>query len=298
MTWPPADESQLESAGTDYAALCTAIEKLNTGGNAAIGHIVGGRSRGETVAAIDASWTAFKTRGMRTLNEACGQLSGAAATFDGLVLQCKTGIRDVLASASVQSIVAAPGAVLTGGASQTAVVAQARSAVRQVLTATAHELYRTIKDVDAVLANLEAGLTDGFESGKIAPEQDQGVVIDDDEFAQARSGLGTSTTAFGTAVGTFRGVAPGRLTSLHGDDVFREAGAAMDRAQETVARKAAELVQGLDDFADKIGLSVASHASHDQDRRRAFDRLDPGPVPYGPYVPAPTPGGGGAGTGG
>ncbi|MFC4465012.1 hypothetical protein ACFPH6_10725 [Streptomyces xiangluensis] len=85
VKWPNIDEDEIRDSAKDYRHLAEGIRDAVKEGNNACSHIVGGRSKGKTVEAIDRRWglsptTTEMTELPRTRNTQCTSTAYARPT--------------------------------------------------------------------------------------------------------------------------------------------------------------------------------------------------------------------------
>ncbi|MFC9856158.1 MULTISPECIES: WXG100-like domain-containing protein [unclassified Streptomyces] len=284
IDWPQIDEDEVESSAKDYRHLAEGIRDAVKEGNNACSHIVAGKSRGETVTAIDRRWGKLTTRDLATFANGCDDLADALDECAGLILTCKIAIIAKLSATAATATAGVVGMFFTAGVSgllSAAAIAAARFIIQEAIDYAVGQITSIVTDkIEAkVLAEIEKLFSDRLGGGSTydvmaSGEADmaQDLVIEFDEFDRAAGDYRKTATNFDKKKGDFKGGGGTRKTSVRKDSRFHKLATVMDKAEDAVEKKADEMVKTLEDHGGKIDKSKGDHKGHDEERKRDFDR--------------------------
>ncbi|WP_405593880.1 hypothetical protein OG741_37550 [Streptomyces sp. NBC_01410] len=293
IDWPQIDEDEVKSSAKDYRNLADGIRDAVKEGNNACSHIVGGKSKGATVAAIDRRWGRLTTRDLATFAKGCDELADALDECAGLILTCKIAIIAKLTATAATATAGVIGMFFTAGLSgllSAAAIAAARLIIQEAIDYAIGEITAIVTDkIEAkILAEIEelfsdrlgAGATyDVMASGEADMAQD--LVIEFDEFDRASGDYKKTADNFDRKKGTFKGGGTHRKTSVKKDSRFHKLATVMDKAEDAVDKKSDEMVKTLEDHGGKIDKSKRDQRKEDEERKRDLDRckVDSGDTP-------------------
>ncbi|WP_405795647.1 nucleic acid/nucleotide deaminase domain-containing protein [Streptomyces sp. NBC_01506] len=293
IDWPNIDEDEVKSSAKDYRNLAEGIRDAVKEGNNACSHIVGGKSKGATVTAIDRRWGKLTTRDLATFAKGCDALADALDECAALILACKIAIIAELTATGVAATAGVVGMFFTAGISgllSAAAVAAARLIIQEAIDYAIGEITAIVTDkIEAkILAEIEELFSDRLGGGATydvmaSGEADmaQDLVIEFDEFDRASGGYKETADNFDKKKGTFKGGGAQRKTSVKKDSRFHKLATVMDKAEDTVDKKSDEMVKTLEDHGGKIDKSKSDQRNEDEERKREIDRckVDSGDTP-------------------
>ncbi|MEU0953087.1 hypothetical protein ABZ353_12175, partial [Streptomyces niveus] len=117
VKWPNIDEDEVRDNAKDYRQLAEGLRDVIKEGNTACAHIVGGRSKGATVTAIDRRWGKLTTKDLTTFATALDDLAGALDDCAGLIEGCKAACIVELGATATAATVGVVGMFFTAGIS-------------------------------------------------------------------------------------------------------------------------------------------------------------------------------------
>jgi hypothetical protein len=286
VDWPQIDEDEVKGSAKDYRKLAEGIRDAVKEGNDACSHIVGGKSKGETVKAIDRRWGKLTTRDLSIFANGCDDLAGALDECADLILGCKIAIVADLTTAAAAATAGVVGMFFTFGASglvSAAAIGIARVAVHEAIDYAVGQITSIVteKIESKILTEIEKLFTDRLGGGAtydvMAPGQvdmAQDLVIEFDEFDRASGDYRKTAGNFDTKKGSFKEGGDRRKSSVKKDSRFHKLATVMDKAEDAVDKKADEMVKTLADHGGKIDKSKRGHKDNDEDRKRDFDNCD------------------------
>ncbi|WP_031080715.1 nucleic acid/nucleotide deaminase domain-containing protein [Streptomyces sp. NRRL S-118] len=280
VDWPQIDEDEVKASAKDYRNLAEGIRDAVKEGNNACSHIVGGKSKGETVKAIDRRWGTLTTRDLATFANRCDDLAGALDSCADLIVGCKIAIITKLTATAATATAGVVGMFFTAGLSgllSAAAIGAARLIIQEAIDYAIDQITTIVTDKieGKVLAEIEklfttGGTYDVMASGSADMAQD--LVIEFDEFEQAAGGYQETATNFDKKKGTFKEGGAQRKTSVKKDSRFHKLATAMDKAEDAVEKKADEMVKTLEDHGGKIDKSKGDHKGTDAGAKEEIDK--------------------------
>ncbi|MFJ1551205.1 nucleic acid/nucleotide deaminase domain-containing protein [Streptomyces sp. NPDC088246] len=288
IDWPQIDEDEVEGSAKDYRHLAEGVRDAVKEGNNACSHIVAGKSKGETVTAIDRRWGKLTTRDLATFAKGCDDLADALDDCASLILTCKIAIISELTATATTATVGVVGMFFTAGLSgflSAAAVAAARLVIHEAINLAVEQVTSIVTDKieGMILAEIEKLFTDRLSGGSTydvmasgSTDMAQDLVIEFDEFERSASDYRKTATNFDKKKGNFKNGGSRRKSSVKKDSRFHKLTTVMDKAEEAVEKKAGEMVKTLEDHGGKIDKSKGSHKDNDEDRKRDFDKCKDG----------------------
>ncbi|MFE6062180.1 nucleic acid/nucleotide deaminase domain-containing protein [Streptomyces sp. NPDC056431] len=277
VDWPQIDEDEVKASAKDFRKLAEGIRDAVKEGNDACSHIVAGKSKGDTVKAIDRRWGKLTTRDLSTFSEGCDDLGGALDDCADLIVTCKVAIIAKLTATAATATAGVVGMFFTAGLSgllSAAAIAAARLIIQEAIDYAIEQITSIVTDKieGKILAEIEklfsdqlggGGTYDVMASGSADMAQD--LVIEFAEFELAAGGYQKTATNFDKKKGEFKGGGASRKSSVKKDSRFHKLATVMDKAEDAVDKKADEMVKTLEDHGGKIDKSKGSHKDHDDD---------------------------------
>ncbi|MER8046016.1 nucleic acid/nucleotide deaminase domain-containing protein [Streptomyces sp. NPDC094032] len=288
IDWPEIDEDEVRASAKDYRHLAEGIRDAIKEGNNACSHIVAGKSKGETVTAIDLRWGKLTTRDLTTFAKGCDKLAGALDECAGLIVGCKIAIITKLSATAAAATAGVIGMIFSAGLSallSAAAIAAARIVIQEAIDYAVEEIASIVTDkIEAkVLAEIEKLFSDQLGGGTAndsmplgAAGMAQDLVIEFDEFERAAGDYRKTAGNFDQKSGEFKGKGGNRKASVRKDSRFHKLAVVMDKAEDAVEKKADEMVKTLEDHGGKIDKSKTSHKDHDDDVKDEFEKCDDG----------------------
>ncbi|MET9378851.1 nucleic acid/nucleotide deaminase domain-containing protein [Streptomyces sp. NPDC002992] len=286
VDWPQIDEDEVKASAKDYRKLAEGIRDAVKEGNNACSHIVAGKSKGETVTAIDRRWGKLTTRDLATFAKGCDDLAGALDDCADLIVGCKVAIIAKLTATAAAATAGVVGMFFTVGLSgllSAAAIGAARLLIQEAIDYAIDQITSIVTDkiegkilteIDKLFSDkLGGGAThDVMASGSTDMAQD--LVIEFAEFEQAAGDYQKTATNFDKKKGEFKDGGAGRKSSVKKDSRFHKLATVMDKAEDAVDKKADEMVKTLEDHGGKIDKSKGSHKDHDDDVKEKLKKCD------------------------
>ncbi|MFZ4273646.1 nucleic acid/nucleotide deaminase domain-containing protein [Streptomyces arboris] len=284
VDWPQIDEDEVKSSAKDYRNLAEGIRDAVKEGNNACAHIVGGKSRGETVKSIDRRWGKLTTRDLATFAKGCDDLADALDECADLVLTCKIAIVAKLSATAATATAGAVGMFFTAGISgllSAAAIAAARFIIAEAIDYAVEQITSVVTDKieGKVLAEIEKLFTGRLGGGGTYDVMAAGgsdmamdLAIEFDEFDKASGGYQKTANNFNEKKGSFKEGGGKRKTAVKKDSRFHKLSTVMDKAEDSVEKKTDEMVKTLEEHGGKIDESKREHRRTDEERKRDFDR--------------------------
>ncbi|MEU3480874.1 nucleic acid/nucleotide deaminase domain-containing protein [Streptomyces sp. NPDC033754] len=279
VDWPQIDEDEVKASAKDYRKLADGIRDAVKEGNNACSHIVAGKSKGETVKAIDRRWGKLTTRDLATFSKGADDLAGALDDCADLIVACKIAIIGKLTATAATATAGVVGMFFTAGISglvSAAAIAAARLIIQEAIDYAISEITAIVTDKieGKILAEIEklfssqlGGSTyDVMPSGSADMAQD--LVIELDEFERAAGDYQKTAENFDKKKGEFKEGGAGRKTSVKKDSRFHKLATVMDKAEDAVDKKADEMVKTLEDHGGKIDTSKKSHKDNEDEQKK------------------------------
>ncbi|MFJ1912588.1 nucleic acid/nucleotide deaminase domain-containing protein [Streptomyces sp. NPDC088147] len=284
IDWPQIDEDEVKASAKDYRDLAEGIRDAVKEGNNACSHIVAGKSRGETVTAIDRRWGKLTTRDLATFADGCDDLAGALDECAGLILTCKIAIIAKLTATAAAATAGVVGMFFTAGISglvSAAAIGAARLIIQEAIDYAIGQITAVVTDKieDRILAEIETLFSDRLGGGSTydvmasgSADMAQDLVIEFDEFDRESGDYKKTADNFDKKKGSFKDGGAQRKTSVKKDSRFHKLATVMDKAEDAVEKKADDMVKTLEDHGGKIDKSKRDHKGNDKDRERDFDK--------------------------
>jgi hypothetical protein len=286
VDWPQIDEDEVKASAKDYRNLAEGIRDAVVEGNRACSHIVAGKSKGETVKAIDRRWGKLTTRDLATFAKGCDDLADALDECAGLILTCKIAIIAKLTATAATATAGVIGMFFTAGLSgllSAAAIGAARLVIQEAIDYAIGQITSIVteKIESKILADIEKLFSNHMGSGgtyDVMPnggsEMAQDLVIEFDEFERAAGDYQKTATNFGTKKGDFKNGGVQRKSSVKKDSRFHKLAAVMDKADDAVDKKADEMVKTLEEHGGKIKKSKEEQKEEDKRRKEEIDRCE------------------------
>ncbi|WP_435970199.1 nucleic acid/nucleotide deaminase domain-containing protein [Streptomyces sp. Qhu_M48] len=286
VDWPQIDEDEVKASAKDFRKLAEGIRDAVKEGNDACSHIVAGKSKGDTVKAIDRRWGKLTTRDLSTFAKGCDDLGGALDECAGLIVACKIAIITKLSATAAAATAGVVGMFFTVGLSgllSAAAIAAARLIIQEAIDYAIEQITSIVTDKieGKILAEIEklfsdqlggGGTYDVMASGSADMAQD--LVIEFVEFESAAGDYQKTANNFDKKKGEFKEGGASRKSSVKKDSRFHKLATVMDKAEDAVDKKADEMVKTLEDHGGKIDKSKGSHKDHDDDVKEKFKKCD------------------------
>ncbi|MEN8655702.1 hypothetical protein ABCR94_35300, partial [Streptomyces sp. 21So2-11] len=284
VQWPNIDEDEVRDCAKDYRHLADGLRDVVKEGNNACSHLVGGRSKGETVTAIDRRWGKLTSKDLATFAKALDDLGDALDDCAVLVEGCKIACIADLGTAAGAATAGVVGMFFTAGVSgllTAAAIVACRIALHEAIDYAVDEITSIVTDkIEAkILGKIEEVFTDhlgaddnpaDYASGGAGMAQD--LVIEFDEFDRATGGYKETRDNFDKKKGDHKGGGGKRRSSVKKDSRFHKLASVMDKAEDAVDKKADETVDILEKHGGKIDQSKKDHKKIDEDVERDLDR--------------------------
>lgn len=286
IDWPQIDEDEVKASAKDYRKLAEGIRDAVKEGNNACSHIVAGKSKGETVTAIDRRWGKLTTRDLGTFAKGCDDLAGALDECADLILACKVAIIGKLTATAATATAGVVGMFFTVGLSgllSAAAIAAARLLIQEAIDYAIDQITSIVTDKieGKILGEIEKLFSDQLGGGAThdvmasgSADMAQDLVIEFDEFEKAAGDYQKTATNFNEKKGDFKNGGATRKSSVKKDSRFHKLATVMDKAEDSVDKKADEMVKTLEDHGGKIDKSKGSHKNHDDDVKDKFKKCD------------------------
>lgn len=284
IDWPKIDEDEVKASAKDYRKLAEGIRDAVKEGNNACSHIVAGKSKGETVNAIDRRWGKLTTRDLATFAKGCDDLAGALDECAGLIVTCKVAIIGKLTTTAAAATAGVVGMFFTAGLSgllSAAAIGAARLVIQEAIDYAVDQITAIVTDkIEAkVLAEIDKLFSDKLGGGSThdvmamgSTDMAQDLVIEFDEFDRAAGDYQKTATNFDKKKGEFKAGGAGRKTSVKKDSRFHKLSTVMDKAEDAVDKKADEMVKTLEDHGGKIDKSKKDQKGTDKNTKDEIDK--------------------------
>lgn len=289
VAWPNIDEDEVRTCAKDYRHLAEGLRDVIKEGNNACAHIVGGRSKGATVSAIDSRWGKLTTKDLTTFAKALEELGDALDDCAGFIEGCKVVCIAELSATAAAATAGVIGMFFTVGLSgllSAAAIAACRLALHEAIDYAIGEITSIVTDkIEAkILGKIEDVFTDRLDAGDAdlsgygagSADMAQDLVIEFDEFDRATGGYEETRSNFDTKKGGHKAGGAQRRSSVKKDSRFHKLATIMDKAEDTVDKKADETVDVLEKHGGKIDKSKKELKEEDERRKREFDRCEDG----------------------
>ncbi|MFF0747152.1 nucleic acid/nucleotide deaminase domain-containing protein [Streptomyces sp. NPDC004111] len=284
VAWPNIDEDEVRGCAKDYRNLANGLRDVIKEGNHACSHIVAGKSKGQTVAALDRRWGKLTSRDLTAFSKGLDELGDAlddcAALIEGCKIACIAELGATAGAATAGVIGMFFTAGLSGLLSAGAVIA-CRIALHEAIDYAVSEITSVVTDrIEAkILDKIESVFTDRLAAGEgpahYAPgsaDMAQDLAIEFDEFDRASGGYRTTRDNFQTKKGEHKSGGGKRRSSVKKDSRFHKLAAVMDKAEDAVDKKADETVDMLEKHGGKIDQSKKDHKAKDKEAKKGLDQ--------------------------
>ncbi|MEV4993757.1 nucleic acid/nucleotide deaminase domain-containing protein [Streptomyces niveus] len=285
VQWPNIDEDEVRDSAKDYRQLAEGLRDVIKEGNTACSHIVGGRSKGETVTAIDRRWGKLTTKDLTTFAKALDDLAGALDDCAALIEGCKAACIVELGATAGAATAGVIGMFFTAGLSgllTAGAIAACRFALHEIIDYAVGEITAIVTDkIEAkILGKIEDVFTDHLDadggedlSGYTAGGADmaQDLAIEFDDFDRATGGYEETRNNFDKKKGTHKTGGAKRRSSVKKDSRFHKLATVMDKAEDAVDKKADETVDVLEKHGGKIDRSKREQKERDEKTKRDID---------------------------
>lgn len=284
VKWPNIDEDEIRDCAKDYRKLAEGIRDVVKEGNNACSHIVGGRSKGQTVTAIDRRWGKLTSKDLATFSKALDDLGDALDDCAGFIEGCKVVCIAELGATAGAATAGVVGMFFTVGLSgllSAAALAACRFALHEAIDYAIGEITSIVTDkIEAkILGKIQEVFTDrldaedgtaDYAAGSAGMAQD--LVIEFDGFERATGDYKKTRDNFDEKKGAHKSGGGKRRSSVGKDGRFHKLAAVMDKAEDAVDKKADETVDILEEHGGKIDKSGKGHKGNEDDTKRDFDR--------------------------
>ncbi|MGW0929178.1 WXG100-like domain-containing protein [Streptomyces sp. NPDC002644] len=292
VAWPDIDEDEIRSSADDYRALATGLRDAVKDGNTAHSHLVGGRSKGKAVSAIDARWTKLAGKDLGPFADALDTLAGALDECAGLIEGCKYVCIAELTATAATATAGIVGAVFTLGASaalSAAAVAACRLAVKEAISYAIGMITDIVTEkIEAkVLAELERILVeqvgpqaqDGMRLNGTDPEPaadggpDDELSLVEEEFDLAAGDLEKARDDFDGKKKNHRTGGGKRRGSVKKDSRFHKLATVIDKCEDLVDKKIDDVFDAVEKHGKDIKRAKKDQKDRDLDTKEEIDRL-------------------------
>ncbi|MFE5729945.1 nucleic acid/nucleotide deaminase domain-containing protein [Streptomyces sp. NPDC056528] len=285
VSWPNIDEDEVRSNATDYRNLAEGVRNVITQGNQACSHIVSGKSKGQTVQAIDRRWGKLTTKDLKTFSNALDSLADALDDCAGFIEGCKIACITDLSIAAGTATAGVVGMFFTLGTSAAVsalAIAACRIALHEAIDYAIGEITKVVTErIEAkILSQIEGLFTDaldahddgnlgqyGFGSADMATD----LAIEFDDFDKASGDYGKTKDDFDKQKTLHKTGGSKRRGSVSKDSRFHKLATVMDKAEEAVDKKADETVTVLEKHGADIEAAKKEHKKSD---KKAKDDID------------------------
>ncbi|MEW1686618.1 nucleic acid/nucleotide deaminase domain-containing protein [Streptomyces sp. NPDC091265] len=291
VQWPNIDEDEVRGCAKDYRHLAEGLRDVVREGNDACAHIVGGRSKGQTVSAIDRRWGKLTTKDLATFAKALDELAGALDDCAGLIEGCKIACIAELSTTAAAATAGVIGMFFTAGISgllSAGAIALCRIALHEAIDYAIGEVTSIVteKIEGMILSKIEDVFTDHLdaEDGNLAEyaagssDMAQDLVIEFDEFDRATGDYKKTRNNFDEKKGAHKAGGAKRRSSVKKDSRFHRLATVMDKAEGAVDKKADETVDVLEKHGGKIDKSKNDHKEEEGRRERDFEGCEDAPM--------------------
>lgn len=285
VQWPNIDEDEVRDNAKDYRQLAEGLRDVIKEGNTACAHIVGGRSKGATVTAIDRRWGKLTTKDLTAFATALDDLAGALDDCAGLIEGCKTACIVELGATATAATVGVVGMFFTAGISgllSAGAIAACRFALHEIIDYAIGEITAIVTDkIEAkILGRIEDVFTDHLDAGggedlsaytAGSADMAQDLAIEFDDFDRATGGYQETRDNFDKKKGAHKTGGAKRRSSVKKDSRFHRLATVMDKAEDAVDKKADETVDVLEKHGGKIDKSKREQKERDEKTKRDID---------------------------
>ncbi|WP_328865900.1 nucleic acid/nucleotide deaminase domain-containing protein [Streptomyces sp. NBC_00304] len=291
VQWPNIDEDEVRGCAKDYRHLAEGLRDVVKEGNDACAHIVGGRSKGRTVSAIDRRWGKLTTKDLATFAKALDELAGALDDCAGLIEGCKVACIAELSTTAAAATVGVIGMFFTAGISgllSAGAIALCRIALHEAIDYAVGEITSIVTDkIEAmILSKIEDVFTDHLDAedenltdyAAGSSDMAQDLVIEFDEFDRATGGYRKTRDNFDEKKGAHKAGGVKRRSSVKKDSRFHKLATIMEKAEDAVDKKADETVDVLEKHGGKIDKSKNGHKEEEERRKREFEGCEDAPM--------------------
>ncbi|MFF6811762.1 nucleic acid/nucleotide deaminase domain-containing protein [Streptomyces sp. NPDC012403] len=284
VQWPNIDEDEVRASAKDYRKLAEGIRDVIADGNKACSHIVGGRSKGKTVDAIDRRWGKLTTKDLTTFSGALDDLAGALDDCAGFIEGCKIACIAELSATAVAATAGVVGMFFTFGASgvlSAAAVAACRFALHEAIDYAVGEITKIVTEkIEAkILGMIEDVFTDRLDAGDEdlsryatgGSDMAYDLAIEFDEFDRAVGDYHTTRENFDKKKGEHKTGGADRRSSVKKDSRFHKLATVMDKCEDAVDKKVDETLDVLEKHGGDIDKGKKEHKERDEKTKRDID---------------------------
>ncbi|MER7196682.1 hypothetical protein CG723_40910 [Streptomyces sp. CB01635] len=286
VSWPNIDEDEVRGSAKDYRHLADGIRDIITEGNRACSHIVGGKSKGKTVQAIDRRWGKLTTKDLSTFIKALDDLADALDDCAGFIEGCKIVCITELSATAATATAGVIGMFFTAGLSgllSAGAIAACRIALHEAINYATGEITSIVTDkIEAkILDKIEDLFTDQLDAhddndlGHYAVgtgDMAQDLAIEFDDFDKASGDYDKTKRNFDKKKNAHKTGGGKRRSSVKKDSRFHKLATVMDKAEDAVDKKADETVHVLEKHGGKIDASKKEHKKSDEKTRDDVNR--------------------------
>ncbi|WP_329433209.1 hypothetical protein OG564_10770 [Streptomyces sp. NBC_01280] len=285
VNWPNIDEDEIRSTAKDYRHLAEGINDAITQGNRACSYIVGGKSKGKTVHAIDRRWGKLSTRDLATFSRALDDLAEALDDCAGFIEGCKIVCITELGATAATATAGVIGMFFTVGLSgllSAAAIAACRFALHEAIDYAVGQITQVVTDkIEAkILAKIEDLFTDALDAhddGKAgdyvsgSADMATDLAIEFDDFEKASGGYDETKRDFDKKKQLHKTGGGKRRSSVKKDSRFHKLATVMDKAEDAVDKKADETVHVLEKHGADIDKAKKEHKKSDKKTKEDID---------------------------
>ncbi|MFD6343126.1 nucleic acid/nucleotide deaminase domain-containing protein [Streptomyces roseolus] len=285
VSWPNIDEDEVRNNATDYRNLAKGVRSIITQGNQACSHIVSGKSKGQTVQAIDRRWGKLTTKDLKTFSTALDSLADALDDCAGFIEGCKIACITDLSIAAGAATVGVVGAIFTLGTSAAVsalAIAACRVALHEAIDYAVGEITNVVTErIEAkILAQIEDLFTDSLDAhddgnlNQYAPgsvDMATDLAIEFDDFDKASDGYSKTKDDFDKQKNLHKTGGSKRRGSVSKDSRFHKLATVMDKAEDAVDKKADETVAVLEKHGADINAAKNEHKKSDKKTKDDID---------------------------
>ncbi|MEV6782063.1 nucleic acid/nucleotide deaminase domain-containing protein [Streptomyces sp. NPDC051098] len=285
VNWPNIDEDEVRSTAKDYRRLAEGIGDAIAQGNRACSFIVGGKSKGKTVQALDRRWGKLTTRDLATFSKALDDLADALDDCAGFIEGCKVACITELTATAAAATAGVIGMFFTVGLSgllSAAAIAACRIALHEAIDYAIGQITQVVTDkIEAkILGKIEDLFTDaldahdddtagGYVSGSADMATDLAVEFDD--YEKASGGYDETKRDFDKKKTLHKTGGGQRRSSVKKDSRFHKLATVMDKAEDAVDKKADETVLVLEKHGADIDAAKKEHKKNDKKTKEDID---------------------------
>uniref|UniRef100_A0AAU3GNQ3 Outer membrane channel protein CpnT-like N-terminal domain-containing protein n=1 Tax=Streptomyces sp. NBC_01401 TaxID=2903854 RepID=A0AAU3GNQ3_9ACTN len=285
VSWPNIDEDEVRGNATDYRNLAEGVRDVITQGNQACSRIVAGKSKGQTVQAIDRRWGKLTTKDLTTFSKALDSLADALDDCAGFIEGCKIACITELGIAAGTATAGVVGMIFTFGASaaiSAIAIAACRIALHEAIDYAVDQITQVVTEkIEAkILGKIEdlfTGALDSHDDGNVgqysigSADMATDLAIEFDDFDKASGDYGVTKKNFDEKKSLHKTGGAKRRGSVRKDSRFHKLSTVMDKAEDAVDKKADETVHVLEKHGADIDAAKKEHKKSDKKTKDDID---------------------------